>query len=119
MGGAVASALRQKLNPDIYRSTNILGADCDLAAFCDTLAEAGVLACEPGEFSYGLGNTVLGRVIEVRCWHQSVRVITHGRVTVPRAPPAPPLPAPSQTGGVHDCVPRREPLPRREPQTPF
>ena len=21
--------------------------------------------CEPGEFSYGLGNTVLGRVIEV------------------------------------------------------
>ena len=114
MGGAVASALRQKLNPDIYRSTNILGADCDLAAFCDTLAEAGVLACEPGEFSYGLGNTVLGRVIEVRCWHQFVHVIArqNHRLRAPSGPP-PLLPAPSQTGGIHDCVPRRE------PQTPL
>ena len=29
------------------------------------IAEAGALTCEPGQFSYGLGNTVLGRVIEV------------------------------------------------------
>ena len=65
MGGAIASALRQQINADVYRSTNILGADCSLAEFCDVIAEAGVLVCEPGEFSYGLGNTVLGRVIEV------------------------------------------------------
>jgi hypothetical protein len=39
-GGAIASALRQKINPDVYRSTNILGADCSLGQFCDVLAEA-------------------------------------------------------------------------------
>jgi hypothetical protein len=48
MAGAVASALRQKLNPDVFRSTNILGADLDLAGFVDTVAAAGVLVCEPG-----------------------------------------------------------------------
>lgn len=64
-GGGVASALRRQQNPDVYRSTNILGADCTLAEFCDHIAAAGVLVCEPGEFSYGLGNTVLGRVVEV------------------------------------------------------
>ena len=53
-GGGVASALRQQQNPDVYRSTNILGADCTLAEFCDHIATAGVLVCEPGEFSYGV-----------------------------------------------------------------
>ena len=41
------------------------GADLSLAEFCDVIAEAGALTCEPGQFSYGLGNTVLGRVVEV------------------------------------------------------
>jgi hypothetical protein len=40
--GAIASALRQSINPDVYRSTNILGADCSLAEFCDVIAEAGI-----------------------------------------------------------------------------
>ena len=40
--GAIASALRQNINPDVYRSTNILGADCSLAEFCDIIAEAGI-----------------------------------------------------------------------------
>ena len=40
--GAIASALRQNINPDVYRSTNILGADCSLAEFCDVIAEAGM-----------------------------------------------------------------------------
>jgi CubicO group peptidase (beta-lactamase class C family) len=37
-GGGVASALRRQQNPDVYRSTNILGADCTLAEFCDHIA---------------------------------------------------------------------------------
>ena len=49
----------------MYRNTAILGADLTLAKFVDTIAAAGVLTCEPGEFSYGHGATVLGRVIEV------------------------------------------------------
>lgn len=63
--GMVANALRQQLHPDVYRSTAIVGADLTLEQFVETIAEAGVLTCEPGEFSYGHGATVLGRVIEV------------------------------------------------------
>ena len=63
--GIVANALRQNIHPDVYRSTAILGADLTLAQFVDTIAAAGVLTCEPGEFSYGHGATVLGRVLEV------------------------------------------------------
>ena len=63
--GMVVNALRQQLNPEVYRSTAIVGADLSLEQFVDTIAEAGVLTCEPGEFSYGHGATVLGRVIEV------------------------------------------------------
>ena len=62
---AIANALRRRRHPCVYRSTSILGADLDLAEFCDVLSAAGVLVCEPGTFSYGLGATVLGRVIEV------------------------------------------------------
>ena len=63
--GLIASGLRQKIHPDVYRSTNILGADLTLEQFVNTIGEAGVLTCEPGEFSYGHGATVLSRVIEV------------------------------------------------------
>ena len=63
--GMVANGLRQQLHPDVYRSTAILGADLTLEQFVDTIAQAGVLTCEPGEFSYGHGATVLGRLIEI------------------------------------------------------
>lgn len=63
--GLVANGIRQKINSDVYKSTNILGADLTLEQFVDTIGTAGVLTCEPGEFSYGHGATVLGRVIEI------------------------------------------------------
>ena len=63
--GLVANALRQQLHPQVYRSSSILGADITLQEFVDTIGNAGVLTCEPGEFSYGHGATVLGRIIEI------------------------------------------------------
>lgn len=63
--GLVANALRQQLHPEVYRSTCIVGANLTLEKFVDTIGNAGVLTCEPGEFSYGHGATVLGRVIEI------------------------------------------------------
>jgi len=63
--GLVANAVRQRLHPEVYRSTSIVGASLTLEEFVDTIGAAGVLTCEPGEFSYGHGATVLGRVIEV------------------------------------------------------
>ena len=63
--GIVANGLRQQLHEDVYRSSNILGAALTLEQFVDTIGCAGVLTCEPGEFSYGHGATVLGRVLEV------------------------------------------------------
>lgn len=63
--GLVANGIRQKIHPDVYRSTSILGADLTLQQFVDVIGSAGVLTCEPGEFSYGHGATVLGRVIEI------------------------------------------------------
>jgi CubicO group peptidase (beta-lactamase class C family) len=64
-GFQIANALRQRIHPTLYKSSNILGQDLTLAEFCDAIAEAGALATEPGRFSYGLGAAVLGRVIEV------------------------------------------------------
>ncbi|MEX2650414.1 MAG: serine hydrolase domain-containing protein [Alphaproteobacteria bacterium] len=61
----IANALRSRVHPTLYKSSSILGQDLTLAEFCDAIAEAGVLATEPGRFSYGLGAAVLGRVIEV------------------------------------------------------
>ena len=63
--GLVANAIRQQLHPEVYRSTCIVGANLTLEQFVDTIGRAGVLTCEPGEFSYGHGATVLGRVIEI------------------------------------------------------
>ena len=52
-----------------YSSNCIIGQDCTLAEYCDAIADAGVLVCEPGTLSYGLGALVLGRVCEVgRVW---------------------------------------------------
>jgi CubicO group peptidase (beta-lactamase class C family) len=48
-----------------YSSNAIIGQDVTLEEFCDAIATAGVLTVEPGMFSYGLGNLVLGRVIEI------------------------------------------------------
>lgn len=62
---SVANGLRWQLNPTIYKSSTILGHSTNLAQFCDTIADAGVLVSEPGTFSYGHGATVLGRVIEI------------------------------------------------------
>lgn len=62
---ALVNALRRRLCPTIYSSACILGHPVDLAGFCDIVAEAGVLCTDPGTFSYGLGATVLGRVVEV------------------------------------------------------
>jgi CubicO group peptidase (beta-lactamase class C family) len=61
----VANALRARVHPNVYKSSCILGQDLTLEEFCDAIAEAGALATEPGQFSYGLGAAVLGRVIEV------------------------------------------------------
>jgi CubicO group peptidase (beta-lactamase class C family) len=63
--GMIANGLRQQLHEDVYRSSNIVGAALTLEQFVDTIGRAGVLTCEPGEFSYGHGATVLGRVLEV------------------------------------------------------
>ena len=63
--GLIVNGLRQQIHGDVYRSTNILGAALTLEEFVDTIGTAGVLTCEPGEFSYGHGATVLSRVIEV------------------------------------------------------
>ena len=63
--GLIANAIRQELHPGVYRSTCIVGANLTLEEFVDTIGNAGVLTCEPGEFSYGHGATVLGRVIEI------------------------------------------------------
>ena len=60
-----AQALRRKAGKGFYSSNCIVGQDVSLAEYCDAIAEAGVLVCEPGTFSYGLGALVLGRVIEV------------------------------------------------------
>ena len=49
----------------MYKSSCILGHALGLGQFCDAIAKAGVLVCEPGELSYGLGAAVLGRVVEV------------------------------------------------------
>lgn len=62
---AVAWELRRRVAPGYYSSLDIVGSDLPLPEWCDAVAEAGVLVCEPGTFSYGLGATVLGRVIEV------------------------------------------------------
>ncbi len=61
----IANVIRSGFHPTIYKSSSILGQDLTLEEFCDTIAEAGVLATEPGQFSYGLGAAVLGRIIEV------------------------------------------------------
>lgn len=61
-----AQALRRKAGNGFYSSNCIVGQDVSLVDYCDAMAEAGVLVCEPGTFSYGLGALVLGRVIEVR-----------------------------------------------------
>ena len=61
----IANGLRARIHPTVYKSSCILGQDLTLEEFCDVIAEAGALATEPGQFSYGLGATVLGRVIEV------------------------------------------------------
>lgn len=62
---AIANAIRQKIHPTVYKSSCILGHDINLEKFCEVLAKAGVLVAHPGSFSYGLGATVLGRVIEI------------------------------------------------------
>jgi len=61
----IANALRSRINDRVYKSSSILGQDLDLEGFCEVIAEAGVLATHPGQLSYGLGATVLGRVIEI------------------------------------------------------
>ena len=61
----IANGLRARIHPTVYKSSCILGQDLTLEEFCDVIAEAGALATERGQFSYGLGATVLGRVIEV------------------------------------------------------
>eukprot|EP00937_MAST-01D_sp_MAST-1D-sp2_P006314 g6314.t1 len=61
----VCHALRVARNAAYPDSTRIVGGGLTLAEFCDTVAAAGVLVSEPGEYSYGHGATVLGRVIEV------------------------------------------------------
>lgn len=69
----IANALRSRLNAGVYKSSCILGQDIDLEQFCQVIAEAGVLATHPGQLSYGLGATVLGRVIEVVAERESGR----------------------------------------------
>ena len=48
-----------------YSSNCIIGQSSTLSEYCDAIADAGVLVCEPGTLSYGLGALVLGRVCEV------------------------------------------------------
>lgn len=61
----VAQALRKQAGNGYYSSNQIIGQDATLAEYCNAIAGAGVLACEPGTLSYGLGALVVGRVIEV------------------------------------------------------
>ncbi|MEQ9260103.1 MAG: serine hydrolase domain-containing protein [Roseovarius sp.] len=61
----IANALRNVECPGFFTSTAILGQTVTLEEFCDTIARTGVLSTEPGQFSYGLGSAVLGRVIEI------------------------------------------------------
>lgn len=62
--GAV-QALRHQAGKGAYTSNCIIGQDASLEEYTDALAVAGVLVCEPGTFSYGLGALVVGRVVEV------------------------------------------------------
>lgn len=61
----VAQALRKQAGKGYYSSNQIIGQDATLAEYCDAIADAGVLVCEPGVLSYGLGAIVVGRVVEV------------------------------------------------------
>ena len=63
--GAAAALRKQRCEKGYFSSTQIIGQDCTLEEYCDALAESGVLVCEPGTFSYGLGALALGRAIEV------------------------------------------------------
>ena len=63
--GAAAALRKQKSPKGYFTSAQIIGQDVTLEEYVDAIAEAGILVCEPGEFSYGLGALVLGRVIEV------------------------------------------------------
>eukprot|EP01064_Diplonema_japonicum_P000381 TRINITY_DN10270_c0_g1_i1.p1 TRINITY_DN10270_c0_g1~~TRINITY_DN10270_c0_g1_i1.p1 ORF type:complete len:438 (+),score=83.25 TRINITY_DN10270_c0_g1_i1:34-1347(+) len=62
---SAAAAIRQAVHPEVFNSSCIIGSHLTLAEYCDKIAEAGVLVCEPGNFSYGLGALVVGRVLEV------------------------------------------------------
>jgi hypothetical protein len=42
--------LREREHPTLYKSSSILGHDLTAEQFCDKLADAGTLVCEPGEF---------------------------------------------------------------------
>jgi len=76
---AISNALRQQICPTLYTSGCILGHDLTVAEFCDAIATAGVLSTEPGTISYGLGATVLGRIVEVvyekHCGYKPLRNI--------------------------------------------
>jgi hypothetical protein len=48
-----------------YSSNCIIGQDLTLEEYCEAIADAKVLASEPGQFSYGLGALVVGRICEV------------------------------------------------------
>lgn len=61
----VVQVLRRTAGKGQYSSNAIIGQDVTLEEYVDAIAAAGVLTVEPGMFSYGLGNLVLGRVIEV------------------------------------------------------
>jgi len=63
--GAASALRRQRDEKGYFSSNQIIGQECTLEEYCDALAGTGVLVCEPGEFSYGLGALVLGRVVEV------------------------------------------------------
>lgn len=59
IANAIRWALPSNKNSTIYKSSCILGHDATLEEFCDIIAEAGVLVCEPGTLSYGHGATGL------------------------------------------------------------
>jgi CubicO group peptidase (beta-lactamase class C family) len=63
---SIATALRrEKADSTFYRSSCILGHDASLQEICSKIAKAGVLVSEPGTFSYGHGNAILGRIVEI------------------------------------------------------
>mmetsp|Transcript_94671 Transcript_94671/g.167684 ORF Transcript_94671/g.167684 Transcript_94671/m.167684 type:complete len:406 (-) Transcript_94671:78-1295(-) len=64
-GYAIANALRRQRCPTVYTSSCILGHDLSIEEFCEVIADAGVLCTDPGVISYGLGASVLGRIVEV------------------------------------------------------